>query len=206
MKLVFKLLSKKAIKRLQKRMGRSAVKKSLNKNLQKASQVNALLATKIVRDTIKNGDFTRNRPLTIAIKGSAKPLVDDGDLFGAVTSVVVSPTKMFVGILKKDGVFNIAVTLHNGATINVTPAMRGLFFVLSQVSQGKASPSKLKGRAAELYEDFQGWKALKESTKAIVIPARPFMRKAFKSKKMKKLIGDNWKVALQTTFRDTAKG
>jgi hypothetical protein len=43
-----------------------------------------------IRETITTGEFVKNAPLTIMLKGSSKPLIDSGDLRRGVRSKVVS--------------------------------------------------------------------------------------------------------------------
>lgn len=174
--------------------------------LRKASVLNGKLAEKRIRQALASGDFAPNAALTIAIKGSTKPLVDQGQLFQFITSKVVRDTTVFVGILRTDEHYNIAVALHEGVTIRVTPAMRGLFFILWQASTGKFDPSKLTGRAAELFERMpDGWRPLKDSTRSIVIPPRPFITRALAAADFKEKIKGNWRMALREAIKIQAE-
>ena len=135
-----------------------------------------------------------NAPLTIAVKGSSKPGVDKGELFKAITYKVLSPYTAEVGVLKGDKTVNIAIAFHEGATIPVTPAMRGLFAALASASQGKAT--NLGPRAQELFGRYKGWKGLRASTTHIKIPGRPFIRKALEDPANKARVYQNWHQAL----------
>lgn len=180
--------------------------KTLKKHLRRASALNGKIAEAMVRDTIQNGPFAPNKPLTTLIKGSEKPLVDKGDLFQSVTSRVMKDgLTVFVGVLKTAPGFNIAVVVHEGAEIGVTAKMRGLFFILWQASIGATDPSELSGRAADLFERFQDWKPLSPSTSAIIISARPFIKETFKNKKLRKAAVDNWRQAMRLAFAEQAK-
>ena len=183
-------------------------KATLDHNMRRASALNGKLAEATIRRKIREGGYEPNKPLTVMIKSSSKPLVDKGTgLFQAITSVVIDATTVFAGILQTSGEYNIALTLHEGATINVTPKMRGLFFWLWQASIGKLSPDKLSGRARELWERSPGgWLPLKDSTSHIVIPSRPFIEMAFKDTRMKEQAKKNWQAALQQTMRELAAG
>lgn len=176
-------------------------------NVRRAAVLNGALAVRAVRKSIREGAYTPNAELTIALKGSSKPLVDSGHgIFQAVTSEVQDDWTVFVGILRADEHYDIAVALHDGCTIPVSDKMRGMFLVLWQASIGARSPSELTGRAAELWaRQPKDWKPLKSSTTAIIIPARPFLAAAFSDSTLKAAVKKNWQQALQKTMRDLAK-
>lgn len=150
-----------------------------------------------VRRVIKSAPFLGNRPLTMAIKKSSKPLVDQGDLYGAITSQVLSYNSAFVGVLKTNANYNVALAIHEGVLIPVTPKMRSMFWHLwlkSEVDPG----IELTGRAAELWARFQGpWYPIGFGTKVIVIPSRPFIKAAFRSRTMRRRVREIWAAALQ---------
>jgi hypothetical protein len=162
----------------------------------KAMRLAALEAVAEIRRVIKRGVPPSNRPLTAAIKRSSKPLVDKGDLFGAITYQLSGHRKAFVGVLKTNAQYNIAVALHQGTTISVTPKMRSLFWHLWLKSE--VDPSiELRGRAAELWARYKGpWYPISMHTRAIVIPGRPFILRAFRKGTMRKKIRGIWEQAL----------
>ena len=63
----------------------TAFQRRLMRNIHRATQLNAMAAVKTMRGLIRGGSFARNAALTIAIKGSSKPLVDGGDLFQSIS-------------------------------------------------------------------------------------------------------------------------
>lgn len=192
----------KAPARLKRAMGRGAVQSSLRRHIRRATALNALAAQREIRQVIQGGSFEANAALTAAIKGSSKPLVDKGDLFKSITHMVKDDFTAFAGVMRTDDHFNIALALHEGFEAKVTPAMRGLFFVLWQASTGNISPGDLNGRAAELFERFQDWRPLKNETTAIITPSRPFVDAAFRSAGLKSVATKNWNMALTRVFRD----
>lgn len=182
---------------------------AMRRHMRRASAINGKLAEAEARQVIRTSrNLQRNAPLTVALKGENKPLVGlTAELFRAITSKATSPNTVFVGVLRTDSVYNVAKTIHEGTTIPVTPAMRGLFFVLWKASTGDIDPSALTGRAAELWDQMSsGWKPLKKSTTAIVIPSRPFMDIAFESARLMKRAQTNWQKAFQTAVNERAKG
>ena len=180
--------------------------KAMKLHLRKATKKNGLMMVKAIRQTIKGGAFEPNKALTVAIKGSTKPLVDRGDLFQAITYKMYGDTTVFVGVLKTNGEYNIAAMLHEGTAIKVTKAMRGLFFILWQASEGKVDPARLTGRATELFERMSsGWKPLKESTTTIVVPARPFIKVSFDNPELLAKATENWSKAVADAMAERAK-
>lgn len=195
-------------KRLQQMLEPGKVDKIARRHLQRATRLNAKIAEKKIRDTIKSGGFVENRPLTVALKGDNKPLVGPtAQLWGAITSRLVDDRTAFVGVLKTSANYNIAVAIHEGVAIAVTAKMRGLFFVLWQASIGRMPVSELAGRAGELWSLMPGgWKPLLPSTKVILIPARQFIREAFGDKEIRELSRANWQAALKAAFAEIKAG
>ncbi len=184
------------------------LERAVKRRMRQATRLNGAIAQRAIRQTIRAGGFAPNMPLTIHIKSSAKPLVDQGTgLFQAITSQIIDDLTVFAGVLRTDGVFNIAMALHEGVVLLVTPAMRGMFFWLWQASTGAIDSSSLSGRARQLWERQPGgWKPLADSTTRILLPGRPFIKSAFANVTLKNLAKRNWQEALQQAMRDLAQG
>lgn len=175
----------------------------LGQNMRKASELNGKLGERFMRKAIQSGNLAPNADLTVFIKSSSKPLVDKGDLFKSINSRIIDDYTVFCGVLKASDFSNIARIIHEGVVIQVTPAMRGMFLFLFKASIGEMDPSKLTGRAAELWgRQPGGWKPLRESTVAIVIPPRPWATIVFADAEFKAKVGANWHAALAKTYRD----
>lgn len=204
MKTEFKI---KGLKRWRQALDAGEFDKAARQHISRATALNGKVAEALVRKTIQSGtSLAKNAPLTKEIKQSQKPLVDSGLLFQSVTSSMQDDYTVFVGVLRTSGEYNIAVILHEGVEEKVTPAMRGMFFMLWRASEGEIDASKLTGRAAELFaRKPSGWKPLAANTDVVVIPARPFFKVAFANTQMIKLARDNWKKALQAAFAERAK-
>lgn len=183
----------------------NAFARRLKTNIRKATALNALAAAKKMRQVIQDGGLKANAPLTVALKGSSKPLVAGGDLFQSITVQEINEDEQFVGVLRTEGGFNLVEILHEGTTIPVTPAMRWMFLLLAKASAGEMDPSKLEGRAAELFQAFQGWKPLAAGTTNIAIPERPFVRITFEAPDLIKTCRENWEAACQAAMNPKAK-
>ena len=117
--------------------------------------------------------FAPNSPMTIARKGSSKPLIDKGDLVGSITYQVIDANNVFVGI-KRGKEVNIAAVHEFGCTICVTPKMRA-------------------------YLHYQGVH-LKASTRYIHIPARPFLRPVLLGSDFKNKVAEIYIHAIERMF------
>jgi hypothetical protein len=197
----------KGLKRWLKALNADDFDKVTRKNLRIATALNGKVGEALLRKAIQSGAKLKpNARLTKLIKRSKKPLVDQGLLFQSVTSVVHDDFTVFVGVLRKSEGYNLIETLHEGKEIKVTPEMRGMFFMLWRASIGEIDPSKLTGRAAELWKRMPGgWKPLAADTVVIIIPSRPFIRIAFSNTQMIKQVRDNWKKALAASFAEQKK-
>ncbi|RLE25633.1 MAG: hypothetical protein DRJ65_07340 [Acidobacteria bacterium] len=165
-----------------------------------------MIAERQVKKTIQVGGFKPNAPLTVAIKGSSKPLIDQADLFAAMTFKVISWSTVFVGVFRTNENYNVARAVHNGAVISVTDRMRGLFLALWKVSTGEMDENELTSqRAQQLWERNQEWFPLKASTTAITIPARPFMLKAFADPQMREMVKKQWLGAVKKVIEKRSR-
>jgi hypothetical protein len=183
---------------------------ALRRHLSKATLINAKRASARQRQIIQSSaGLARNAALTVALKGENKPLVGGGgDLFQAITEKDTSSgdeIEVFSGVLRTNDAYNIGAIVHEGATIQVTEKMRGLFFMLwvasKHAAKGEAVP-ELQGRAAELFGIHQNWFPLSEGTKVIVIPPRNWIAMAFGDPGLKRTCERNWLQAIQRAMRE----
>lgn len=193
----------KGLKRWKKALEASGYKRISSKNIRKATELNGQMAVHYVRKEIQSGKFKPNAPLTIAIKKSKKPIVHKGDLFQAITSKLKDDYTVFVGVLKSDKRnTNILKIVHDGARIKVTPKMRNMFNLLFNITVLGAPPDKLTGRAKELFETGVKFYPLKKSTRIIRITPRRFLARGMANPELRRKAKENWKKALDKTFRD----
>jgi hypothetical protein len=174
----------------------------MNLRVGKAVELNAKLVERRIRKVFQGGMQPPQSELQAWIKGADKPGVDNADLFKAVTSTRLKKMTYFVGVKRTSAEFNVAEIVHFGAVISVTKKMRGMFFLMWLVDQGRMDESELKGRAAELYSRRKGeWKPLKAGTTQIIIPGRPFVTLAMQDARTRKKIEENFRKAAQDSFR-----
>lgn len=178
----------------------------LEDNLLAATKFNGMIMAAEIRKRIRQRRYAKNSALTVLLKKSSMPLVDDADLFGAITSRELDRFSVFVGILRTattssgQPMVNLAELLHNGGSIPVTEHMRNMFILLSEVGQGKRDINTLEGRTLELARalgsKISQIKPLKPSTVFIKIPARPFLAEVLKDQAMLKKCVRNWENAV----------
>lgn len=185
--------------------------RGMQKHIKRGTTKNAIAIKRQVRQEIKKGIPPRNAELTRMLKGGGKPIVGTAgaDLFNAVNYSVQSWDKAFIGVLRTDQNYNVGKVVHNGVTIKVTKKMRTMFWYLWQVSIGNMPESKLTGRAKTLWEmskrKRKKFYPLKASTRAIVIPKRPFIRYAMQEPKLLKIAEANWLKSIGDGFKELAE-
>jgi hypothetical protein len=203
-------------KRMAAAMDSKRFEKNLEANINKATIFNGLMVAGEIRRRIKARKYAKNSELTVLIKRSSTPLIDDADLWGSVTSKNISAYAVFVGVLRTTlapngrPMVNLAEFLHSGGAFPVTEHMRNLFILLSEVGQGKRDKSTLTGRAAELAKALgkriEQIKPLKPSTTHIVVPPRPFLTDVLNDARILKKCEANWRKAAQAAMKDQASG
>jgi hypothetical protein len=159
----------------------------LLKEMEKATKVNAMLVVKEIKRRIRAKEYAPNSALTVALKGSSTPLVDNADLFRSIEAHTIDSLRQFAGVLRgtrsKDGedLVNIAKILHDGIMIKMTPAMRRWIF--AQLRDAGVEDDKSAGKNKK-----PGW---------VVIPGRPFIKAVFDDPKVKAMVKANWEQAVK---------
>lgn len=194
-------------KKLERQLSNEVFRGKIESEMKRATRTNAFMVRREIRENLRSGSHARNAPLTVFIKKSTKPLIGPGpgaQLFQSIHFRSQSAFRAEIGVLKGDENANIAMIVHEGTTIPVTNAMRGMFAALQSVSEGKREPGSLRGRAQELYARRpQGWKALKPSTTMIRIPARPFLREVIERDDLNNAVARNWLAAAAAAIAGT---
>jgi len=179
-------------KRLEKTL--DGIQRKIEAAMRKATRKNALLLERHIKKGIQTSKPAGGKslaplhPLTIQLKGSSKPLVDNADMLNAITHKMVGKTDAVVGLLRnvpKKGATGAAIGLVNlgwihehGWAIRVTPKMREYL-----ASQGMP---------------------LKATTTHIKIPARPFVRPVFEDKKVQREFVRIYKDAIESVLTGEA--
>ncbi len=184
----------------------------VRKHMKKANKLNGIATVARIRDEINGGSFEQNAPLTQMIKGENKPLVGastggaGGQLFQSISWKEVGKMAVFAGILKTDNFYNIGRFIHEGGQIEVTSKMRSMFSFLWYASLGLISGADLTGRAADLWKIRPGgWKPLKRSTNALLIPSRPFIPQAMEDSDYRNIVKKNWEMALAAAHAESSR-
>ena len=160
----------------------------LKKNVGQATRKVGLVAEGKIKESIYSGDYRKNSMVTITNKGSARPLVDTGQLVQSINSKSVDWQTVDVGVLRRakvsshqnKDIIDVATILHFGATIKVTQKMRNYF-------------------AAKSREEPDKWRPIRSSTRFIVIPPRPFLN-VVESRGQQFIYKEIWDLAVEATF------
>jgi hypothetical protein len=168
-----------------------------------ATNRNVLKSVAKIRDVIKEGQFPENQPLTIALKGSSKPLIGrTGALWQSISPSRISWNIGFAGIKRGTisggkNYYNIGMLLHKGFKIKDLGGknikVRNLFKLLAAASAGTFNPGLLRGRAAELWAINKKWYPVNKNE--IVVKPRRFIKSAF-TKELKEDCRREWKEAM----------
>lgn len=142
-----------------------------------------------VRASIQRNEYEPLSGLAIISKASPSslPLVDAGSLWLSITDKVINPFAAFVGVLRQakgkrgKNMYNIALILHEGATIGVTPKMRAYFWFR--------------------HSQDPRWLPLSPTTTAIHIPPRPFIRQVIQKPHVKQRVWAEWRKGMRQALR-----
>lgn len=188
--------------RVIRMLSHGVVEREFEEDLDKATGLNAQIWEGKSKELISSGRFHENADLTIALKGSSRPLVDSGDLIQSITTKREDTMEWDVGVFRektsREGV-NVALHVHEGATIDVSKDMRQLFEVLF-LATTVGMNINLEGRALELFEKNPGvkWKPLKPTTTQIRIPPREFLADVLDDRNtVDKMIGNYTRAVLR---------
>jgi hypothetical protein len=165
-------------------MGSPDFRRMFERKIKTANKMLAQIGAARLSQEIKSGRFKANSTFTTMLKGSSRPLIDHGDLFGSVKGTMgPSPYQFLVGVKRiTNSGYNLAHMLETGFTIKVTEKMRRWFW-----AQAK---------------EHSGLKGLKSSTTHIYVPPRPYMDRAFlEYQGFPRIVLSRWKGALDATFR-----
>jgi len=126
------------------------------------------------RRAIRAQQYAPNSPVTVILKGSSTPLVDRGDLFQGLTWAQPDPYTVQLGVMRRavgDKGINVALILHEGATINVRkyPQVRAKVWAMTRDALGAERMAALTPRSR---------KAVKGAAHALGLSA-PQRRAAF---------------------------
>lgn len=197
---------------LEKTLGTGRIAKRLRREVGRATKRNGEIAARAIRKAVRSATAEGAAPLadlTISIKGSRRPLIESWGLHNSITSRQLSWGHGIAGVLRGDASeehVRRADAMHSTTIIKVTAAMRWMFFALHLVSIGARDPSRLTGRAAELWAKSatKEFYPLAATTTWITLPARPFVKWGTENPETYAKSLHNWRIAIARTF--TVKG
>lgn len=153
-------------------------------NLQKFLKTTGIavvgLMTKVV---LRESPFAGNAALTVAMKGSDVPLVDNNDMVQSF-AWEIKGDEVFSGVKRGAANFNVAAIVHEGATINVTKKMRG-FFLFLHSQNSEILP-------------------LSPKTRRIIIPGRPFAQATHDDSRLRPFVDRQGKTLIMNALNPKA--
>lgn len=182
-------------------------KKKLEKNYEIAGRRVGLKLAALMRRKIRKGVMPPNSGMTTDMKGSSKPLVDEGRLFKAVafiSSASVKGPSVTIGVFRTAKEANVARIVSIGATIVVTPKMSRMFKALHAASTGRSMTLKSE-RANELLAKSKGTIPPLRVGTTLVIPPRSFALAVLKDPLTATIVEKEFSEALIKTLEELAK-
>lgn len=157
----------------------------LKKNVASANRRIGRQFQATARRRIRQGKYAANSPLTIALKGSSRPLVNGGQLFQGLSYDVPDYTMVRVGVFRRGSgqeVVDIGHAVHEGYSFEPTDAQRAAVF-------------------AQLAEEERDSLSLGEPAKTTwTVPPRPYITDVLEDQGFQKFAGQQWIDAVRVTF------
>ena len=155
-----------------------------------------------VKEAIKARRYTSNSPLTLALTRGDIPLLKEKNLFDALGFELKNSFESEVGVMKgrksTGGVASpphdlqkIALLLHEGYTIDVTPEVRAAIFHALRERGGRRAKSAL--RAIDQNEG--------QGVRKYRVRPRKFLSSVFKNPSNQEKVKRIWREAMETAFR-----
>jgi len=177
------------------------------RHVRKATIKNCLYMIREIKQAIRDKNYTANAQLTLALKKGDIPLLDEKNLFDAITYQLQSSFNAEIGIFNAQssgGVSSgpvpmrkLTELMHTGYTITVTPAMRAAIMA-ALMGQRNKKTKRLTGRAKASLKHMA--KQSGSGNKTFRVPPRPFLTAVWQRPDMQKMIQRNWREALEQAF------
>lgn len=182
---------------------------NLEKNLRRATLRSALMMVKVVKKEIAQGkQFGKNAKLTLALKRSNRPLVDELNLRDAINFQLLDSFKAEIGVVdrrlstgSKAGknktlleMEHLVKLMESGYTITVTKAMIVALMMRldSEQTPGGKRKQGLNAIAKNAGSGKTSWR----------VPPRKVLSSMWARKDIQEQVRQNWREALAKTFKD----
>jgi len=167
---------------------------------------------KAVKEEIRNRKYAANAQMTLALKKGNIPLLDERNLFNAITYELSSSFNAEIGVFNSQstggvssapiGMQKLTELMHTGYTIKVTPKMRAAMMLAIMGKKTKSGRKLTKSAKAALSGMTKG-----SGVSVYRVPPRPFLSAIWKRPDIQKMIQNNWRQALEQAFLEAgAKG
>lgn len=182
------------------------IEKNMKREIRKATIKNALFLVKKIKQRIRKKRYTKNAPLTLALSKGTTPLLDEKNLVDAIGKQIISSFEAVVGFIAKAkttggqtgdsrDMKKVVLLLHEGYTIDVTPAMRAAIAIALRERSSRKGNKALK-QMDRAFKDSPG--AGKDKWR---VPGRKFLSSVFRNRAIQAHIRKNWRLAVIAGFR-----
>ena len=172
-------------------------KGNVEREIKKATMRNAMFLVAEIKKNIRARKFSSNSPLTLALKKSNLPLLNEKNLFDAIDFKLQSSFEAEVGLIaektstggvtgKSIPMSQLIQLMESGFTITVTPDMRAAIAI--------------ELRKLGVKDNIDGF-ASGEGKKTWVVPPRPFLSVVFDNPAINVTLGENWRQAIVGLFK-----
>lgn len=188
------------------RMGKFLDRRFFDKNAQRVVKKTviraALYLVKETKRRIRKRDYHPNSEMTLALKRTSIPLLDQKNLFDAITHKMLNSFSAEVGFFKGQSTGGVTgknidmqklVTLmHEGYTIEVTNKMRRA--LIGALRNQQTKKGRLTGRARKMLKEMEDAadRAPGQAKQFYKVQKRPFMIAVFRSKKVDRELAKIW--------------
>lgn len=186
------------------------VRAALKAEFKIAGAIVGMALEREMRKAIERGIGPANRPMTVALKGSSKPLVGPGEprLFKAITHKV-QPTsrggQVHVGVMRTHKEANVARIVAEGRIITVTRRMAIMFKVLRSIQLGYGGAATSE-RAQQLLNESRGQFPMLSEGETMAIPARNFGLVVLRDPNTKRLVERTYSQAVIDALKKLKAG
>jgi hypothetical protein len=192
------------IKNFEKFIKPGTAQSDLVNAIRKGTIRNYLFLIKKVKDNIRNREFDSNSELTLAMKNSDLPLLNQRNLWNAIDFKMKSAFEVEVGIIKKAGstgsqfgkaksqisMETLVELMEEGYDITVTDKMKKAIAIALSKKEGKGSSTKKRSVSSM------------KTGSTLTVPSRKVFSKVFEEDPtIDRVLQENWRKAIEDMWK-----
>lgn len=172
--------------------------------IRRATIKNCLYLVKAIKQEIRQKKYTANAQLTLALKKGSIPLLDEKNLFDAITYQLENSFYAEVGVFSgresSGGVKSSPIDmqhltelLHTGYVIRVTPKMRAA--IMAALMEKRNAKQRLTRKAKSALRSMASRTG--SGAQTYRVPPRKFLTDVWERQDIQNMIRQNWRDALE---------